>query len=126
MLLKFSFSSEIEPGKMIIEEWKVLEHREPDWVEADVVKNHVLDQENEEDQSEFIYEEQHYLREFRLVILYGITRMVVWCYFCCLFNSLFIVWLIICYLIKSAFTRDRFHFEPFKIENGKAFRLRVT
>jgi len=58
------FVRESDSDETIIEEWKELKHREPDWVEADIIKSHVIEQENE-DQSAFIYEDQPYLCTYR-------------------------------------------------------------
>ena len=64
-LFKFCYLSESESGKRVIKQWKELQHRQPDWVEADIVKRHVIGQENDEDESAFIYEDQPYLRAYR-------------------------------------------------------------
>ena len=63
--LCFVILSESESGKTVIKEWKELQHRKPDWVEADIVKRHIIEQEIEEDESAFIYEDQPYLRKYR-------------------------------------------------------------
>lgn len=61
-----SSCSKLETGELKLDEWKTLTHREPDWVELPLVKNHVVEQEYDEDQSEFIYEDDPRLRDFRL------------------------------------------------------------
>ena len=67
------FFRESDSGEIVIEEWKKLKHRELDWVEADIIKRHVIEQDNEEDQSAFIYEDQPYLRTYRY-LFYLFTR----------------------------------------------------
>ena len=50
---------------MVIEDWRESKHRDSDWVEADIVKRHIIKEENDEDPSAFIYEEQPSLQAYR-------------------------------------------------------------
>lgn len=63
-------SSQSDSGDLVLEEWKVSKHREADWVESTIIKRHVIDNSNEEDDAEFFYDDQPYLREFRWQILF--------------------------------------------------------
>ncbi len=45
--------------------WKELNHREPDWVEESAVFNYVINDTEDENPADFLYEEQPSLVDFR-------------------------------------------------------------
>eukprot|EP00794_Sanderia_malayensis_P009896 gene9896-10909_t len=55
----------LSDGSSEMNSWKELSHREADWVEDAEVIDHILDDLEEEDPAEFLYEEQPNLRKFR-------------------------------------------------------------
>ncbi len=60
-----TFFTSNSPDSSEIMSWKELSHRKPDWVEDPVLTNYVIDDTEEEDPAEFLYEYQSNLRKFR-------------------------------------------------------------
>ena len=63
-----------DSDEKVLEEWKQVRHRDPDWVEEETLKDNVIMREEmDDDPAEFIYQEMPHLAEFRLAYIFLFT-----------------------------------------------------